>query len=114
MTNERLTDDEIDKIYESQYEEYGQLCDRLDMRMFARSAIEAFVNKLADRASWPEPDAVAEVYVGPTTIRGIEGRVSTYIDAWSESLVRQILKATVTSSSVDRTDQTPPAHQARP
>lgn len=34
-----LTDGEIDAIFEAQHEEYGQLCDRLDMRMFARACI---------------------------------------------------------------------------
>jgi len=36
-----LTDDEIDVIFDAQYEEYGQVCDRLDMRMFARSVLAA-------------------------------------------------------------------------
>jgi len=36
-----LTDDEIDAIFDAQYEEYGQVCDRLDFRMFARAVLAA-------------------------------------------------------------------------
>ncbi len=36
-----LSDEQIDKIFDDQYAEYGQLCDRGDMRIFARSCIEA-------------------------------------------------------------------------
>jgi hypothetical protein len=36
-----LSDDQIDAIFDAQYEEYGQLCDRLDMCMFARAVLAA-------------------------------------------------------------------------
>lgn len=36
-----LTDKEIDDIFDAQYKEYGQLCDRLDMQLFARTVIAA-------------------------------------------------------------------------
>lgn len=37
----RLTDEDIDALAEAHRSEYGQLCDRLDLQMFARAAIAA-------------------------------------------------------------------------
>lgn len=42
-----LTDEEIDKIFRDQYAEYGQLCDRLDMQIFARACITAAFSKIS-------------------------------------------------------------------
>lgn len=34
-----ISDEAIDALYKEQYEEYGQLCDRLDIQMFARAVL---------------------------------------------------------------------------
>ena len=41
-----LTDAEIRAIFDAQYAEYGQLCDVLDIQMFARAVLAAQERKL--------------------------------------------------------------------
>lgn len=43
-----LSDDRINAIFDAQQEEYGQLCDRLDMQMFARACIAAYTEMPID------------------------------------------------------------------
>jgi histone H3/H4 len=56
-----ISDEEIDAIFDRQYKQFGQVCDRLDMRMFARACIEASQAAVAQASAAVVPNKIVDL-----------------------------------------------------